>query len=59
MKIPSTTIDLVRLLEELYPDVMELDPTIVGTPEYWKKVGIVELIQKIKYKSTNSSLEKV
>lgn len=59
MKVPSTTIDLVKMLDELYPDVMELDPAWVGTPEYWKKAGIIELIQKLKIKHTNSSLEKV
>jgi len=49
MKVPSTTILLLTLLEDLYPDTMELDPTCVGTPDYWKKAGVIELIQKLKH----------
>lgn len=59
MNIPSSTIDFISMLEELYPDIMELDPTYVGTPDYWKKAGIIELIKKIKIKATDNSLRKV
>jgi hypothetical protein len=48
-KIPASTEGLLEYLKEIYSDVMELDPTMVGTPEYWKKAGVIELIQKIEY----------
>lgn len=52
LRLPSNTIDLIKYLEDLYPDIYELDPTLVGTPEYWKKAGVIELIQML-----NSRLE--
>ena len=48
LRLPSNTIDLIKHLEEMYDDVFELDPTMVGTPEYWKKAGVIELIQLLK-----------
>lgn len=59
MTVPSSTIDFIKELERLYPDTMELDPSYLGTPDYWKKAGIVELIQKIKVKSTNKDLKEI
>lgn len=58
MSIPSTTIDLVRWIEEIYPNTMELDPNEVGTPAYWKKAGIIELVNMIKIKAGNIQLTK-
>jgi len=54
--VPSTTIDLIKWLEEIYPDVFETDASFVGTPEYWKKAGIIELIQKLKIKASNNTI---
>jgi len=49
-KIPSTTLDLIRYLEELYPDTYNTNPTYVGTPEFWKEAGKIELIRMLKEK---------
>ena len=45
---PSNTVDLIKYLEDIYTDLFELDPAMVGTPEYWKKAGVIELIQLLK-----------
>lgn len=49
MDVPSNTIDLIRLLTSRYEDKAEVDPTIVGTPEYWKKIGVIELLRELTY----------
>ena len=54
--IPSHTIDLIKWIEEIYPDVFELDENIVGTPLYYKKAGVVELVQKLKYLAGRDTL---
>ena len=35
----------------MYPDVFDTDVFFVGTPEYWKKAGVIELINMLKIKS--------
>ena len=47
MKIPTYTVDLLTQLKKQYPDKLEEDPLLVGTPEYWQRVGIVELIRSL------------
>lgn len=59
MDYPSGTSELVVLLDTLYPDKIGTDPKIVGTPEYWKQVGVIELIQKIKYQMRGTNLKNV
>lgn len=49
MDVPSSTIDLIKILKDKYPDVLEVDTEVVGTPEYWKKVGVVELLRDLEY----------
>ena len=46
MVVPMYTADLIKVLEQAYPDIMEVDP--VPSHEYWKKAGIVELIRNLK-----------
>lgn len=50
MTVPSSTIDLIKILKERYPDVLECNEETVGTPEYWKKVGIIELLRELEYR---------
>ena len=49
MDIPSSTIDFIRQLQLKYSDELMLDEKIVGTPEYWKKAGVVELLRELQY----------
>lgn len=49
MDVPSSTIDLIKKLKEQYPDKAETDPTIVGTPDFWKQIGVVELLRELEY----------
>jgi hypothetical protein len=49
--IPTNTVDLIKWLEDMYPDVFDTDVFFVGTPEYWKKAGVIELINMLKIKS--------
>ena len=49
MDIPSSTIELLNILKEHYPDKAVTDPKLVGTPEYWKHMGVVELIRDIEF----------
>lgn len=46
-ELPSKTIDLLLLLKEEYEDFYETDEKKVGTPEYWKKAGVIEIIKRI------------
>ena len=46
--IPPLTLDFIKYLEAKYPDKFELSEKEVGTPEYWKKAGIIELIRDVK-----------
>lgn len=55
MKIPNLTIDFINELKTRYPDEIETDPSKVGTPEYWEKVGIIKLIQETEYLIKNSN----
>lgn len=56
MNIPQLSIKLIEMLDDIYPDVMELDPTFVNTPEYWKKAGIIELIKNLKQANKSSEV---
>lgn len=47
MIIPAKTVDLLKVLKEAYKDEMETDPKLVGTPDYFKKAGVIELIKTI------------
>ncbi len=47
MNVPTYTVDLLTQLKKQYPDKLEEDPLLVGTPEYWQRVGIVELIRSL------------
>lgn len=49
MDVPSSTIDLLNVLKTRYPDVACTDPEEVGTPEYWKGMGVIELIRELTY----------
>jgi len=49
MDVPSNTIDLIRILQKKYPDIAEEDEKIVGTPRYWKKIGVIELVRELMY----------
>lgn len=49
MDVPINTLDLLTLLKTKYPDKAETDPEVVGTPEYWKKIGIIELLKELEY----------
>ena len=56
MKIPTYTADLIVMLKLQNPDKLEEDPLLVGTPEYWKRVGIVELIRSLEAAGANLAL---
>jgi len=56
MDITTYTVDMIRQLKKLYPDVLETDPEEVGTPNYWKKVGVVELVRTLEAVSNNLAL---
>ena len=56
MEITTYTVDMIRQLKKLYPDVLETDPEEVGTPNYWKKVGVVELVRTLEAVSNNLAL---
>jgi hypothetical protein len=45
LKISMYTRDQVEELKKVYKDKLECDPKYVGTPDYWKQVGVVELIR--------------
>lgn len=47
MHVPSLTVDLIETLKELYPESYEIDPKIVGTPDYWMVAGVIDLIRKL------------
>jgi hypothetical protein len=49
MDVPSSTIELINLLKTQYPDKAEVDPSVVGTPEYWKSMGVVELLRDLEF----------
>jgi hypothetical protein len=49
MKVPSSTIDLIKVLKEKYEDKLVVDAEVVGTPEYWKNAGVVELLRELTY----------
>lgn len=46
--IPTTTVELLELLDKWYIDKLETNSEFVGTPEYWKKAGIIELKHRIR-----------
>jgi hypothetical protein len=49
MDVPSSTIELLEVLKNKYPDLACTDPDEVGTPAYWKAMGIVELVRELTY----------
>lgn len=49
MNIPSNTYDLINILKTKYPNKIEIDEKIVGTPEYWKRVGIITLLEELEF----------
>jgi hypothetical protein len=49
MDVPSSTIELLEVLKKRYPDVACTDIEKVGTPEYWKAMGVVDLIRELSY----------
>ena len=49
MRVPSSTIDLIKILKEKYPDVAVTEPEEVGTPLYWKKIGVIELLRELEF----------
>ena len=49
MDVPIATVDFINMLKIKYEDKAEVDPTVVGTPEYWKKIGVVELLREVSY----------
>lgn len=46
MIVPMMTVDLIKVLERTYPDIMEVDP--IPEHQYWKKAGVIELIRTLK-----------
>lgn len=47
--LPSQTIDLIKLLEELYPDNFPIHELGITSPyEMGKKAGVIELIHLLK-----------
>lgn len=57
--IPRETKDFINLLREEYKDEMELESEYVGTPEYWKKAGVIELIRKFDFLKENLELREI
>ncbi|MCI4436677.1 MAG: hypothetical protein JHC33_07720 [Ignisphaera sp.] len=53
MDIPGNSTALLSALEKIYPDTFETDPTMVGTPEYWKRAGVIELLKMIRWSIDN------
>ena len=47
MDVPSNTIEFLTVIKQQYEDKLEVDERVVGTPEYWKRVGVVELIRTV------------
>lgn len=48
-KVPINSIDLIEVLEKEYKDVLDVDVLSVGTPDYWKKAGVVELLRRLRH----------
>jgi len=42
---PVYTADLINILKDVYTDKFIINESEVGTPDYWKKAGIIELIR--------------
>ena len=59
MDTPHNTIDFITYLKSVYPDKVEEDPSKVGTPAYWKKVGIIELIRKVEESAGLNTLKQI
>lgn len=59
MKVPPYTVDLIVQLKEMYKDSYEIDPKIVGTPEYWMHAGVIDLIRKLETNITHNSMKEV
>lgn len=53
--VPSSTIELLNILKEKYPDKYVIEDEEVGTPSYWKKAGVVELLRELEYYITERS----
>lgn len=51
-KLSKEVIEFLQLLKDEIDDKFEIDDKKVGTPEYWKRAGIIELIRQYneKYK---------
>ena len=49
MDIPSNSPALINMLKEKYEDKLNVDVDEVGTPTYWKKAGVVELLRELDY----------
>jgi len=49
MDVPNSTIELLNLLKNKYPDVAWTEVDKVGSPEYWKSMGVIELIRELTY----------
>lgn len=45
-KIPYTTQEFIMQLKEEYEDEYQIDEKFVGTPSYWKKAGVIEIIKR-------------
>jgi len=59
MTVPSNTLDFLNELRSLYKDQAEVDPQYVGTPEYWKRMGVIELLRKVDASISHLSLKQV
>lgn len=59
MTVPSTTLDFINQLKQTYPDKAETEPKDVGTPEYWMKMGVIDLIRKVESSITTETLRQV
>lgn len=59
MHVPSLTIEFLEELKRLYPDLYEVDPKIVGTPDYWMYAGVIDLIRKIETHTKPTTFKEV
>jgi hypothetical protein len=57
--IPSNTMDFLKYLKSIYEDKFEVEEKEVGTPSYWKKAGVIEMIRQVELKLKNLELKEI
>ncbi len=48
IQIPSITVEFLDLLDTWYENSFETNSSLVNTPEYWKKAGVIEMMNKVR-----------